>query len=54
MQTLVQPALDFEAAKKRVAAVVRKTPLTYSQTLSKKYGAHVYLKREDLQVVRSY
>lgn len=54
MQALVQPALDFEAAKKRVAAVVRKTPLTYSQTLSKKYGAHVYLKREDLQVVRSY
>jgi threonine dehydratase len=54
MQAFVQTALDFEAAKTRVAAVVRKTPLTYSQTLSKKYGAHVYLKREDLQVVRSY
>jgi threonine dehydratase len=34
--------------------VVNRTPLTYSQSLSKKYECHVYLKREDLQVVRSY
>ncbi|MBT3726310.1 pyridoxal-phosphate dependent enzyme [bacterium] len=30
------------------------TPLIYSKRLSKKYGAKIYLKREDLQPVRSY
>ncbi|MGC8016078.1 pyridoxal-phosphate dependent enzyme, partial [Salmonella enterica] len=29
-------------------------PLTYSATLSKKYKSRIYLKREDLQIVRSY
>jgi threonine dehydratase len=33
---------------------VHRTPLTYIHTLSKKYEANIYLKREDLQVVRSY
>ena len=46
--------LDFYAAAKRLKKVVSRTPLTYSQTLSKKYDCQVYLKREDLQVVRSY
>lgn len=34
--------------------VVIHTPLQYDARLSKKYGAEVYLKREDLQAVRSY
>jgi len=34
--------------------VVVKTPLMRSFTYSKKYGAEVFLKREDLQQVRSY
>jgi threonine dehydratase len=46
--------LDFHAAAKRLKNVVSHTPLTYSQTLSKRYDCQVYLKREDLQVVRSY
>jgi threonine dehydratase len=46
--------LDFRAAAKRLEKVVSRTPLTYSQTLSKKYDCQVYLKREDLQIVRSY
>ena len=46
--------LDFYAAAKRLKKVVHRTPLTYIQTLSKKYQCKVYLKREDLQVVRSY
>ena len=46
--------LDFFAAAKRLSKVVHRTPLTYSQTLSKKYDCQVYLKREDLQIVRSY
>jgi threonine dehydratase len=46
--------LDFANAAIRLSNVVNRTPLTYSQSLSKKYECHVYLKREDLQVVRSY
>ena len=46
--------LDFYAAAKRLSKIVHRTPLTYSQTLSKKYDCQVYLKREDLQIVRSY
>jgi threonine dehydratase len=34
--------------------VVERTPLSYNANLSKKYQCKVYLKREDLQVVRSY
>ncbi len=34
--------------------VVVKTPTNHNITLSEMYGANVYLKREDLQVVRSY
>ncbi len=46
--------LDFQAAQERLSKVVNRTPLEYSRTLSKKYGCRVYLKREDLQIVRSY
>jgi threonine dehydratase len=34
--------------------VITKTPLQLNRNLSKKYACKVYLKREDLQVVRSY
>ncbi len=50
----VLPQFDFKAAAKRVSEVAFKTPLQYNANLSKKYRANVYLKREDLQVVRSY
>ncbi|WP_295768117.1 threonine ammonia-lyase IlvA [uncultured Mucilaginibacter sp.] len=46
--------LDFTAAKTRLSGVVRRTPLEFNQGLSDKYACEVYLKREDLQVVRSY
>lgn len=38
----------------RLKGVVRKTPLQYNVNLSKRFSCTVYLKREDLQVVRSY
>ena len=38
----------------RIADVVARTPLDYSDRLSAATGAEVYLKREDLQIVRSY
>ena len=46
--------LDFSGAYARLKDVVKKTPLTYNHNLSRKYGCEVYLKREDLQIVRSY
>ncbi|HMI03340.1 MAG TPA: threonine ammonia-lyase IlvA [Pedobacter sp.] len=46
--------LDSKAASLRLAEVVRHTPLIYNSKLSEKYQAEIYLKREDLQVVRSY
>lgn len=45
---------DFIAAAQRLKGVVNKTPLQLSSHLSKIYNANIYLKREDLQTVRSY
>jgi threonine dehydratase len=47
-------ALDFTAASLRLKKIVTRTPLQLSHSLSKKYECNVYLKREDLQIVRSY
>ena len=46
--------LDFHKAAERLRPIVHRTPLQYSPRLSALYNCHVYLKREDLQVVRSY
>lgn len=45
---------DVEAASTRIADEVITTPLHLSDRLSTATGAQVYLKREDLQSVRSY
>lgn len=47
-------ALNINAAYYALKSVVLKTPLQYHRKLSEKYQAEIYLKREDLQVVRSY
>ncbi len=52
--TNTRPELEFHKAALRLRKVVHKTPLMYNHNLSKKYQCSVYLKREDLQVVRSY
>ena len=55
MQTTTETyQLNFKEAARRLAGVVTKTPLQLNQNLSRKYQCHVYLKREDLQLVRSY
>ena len=46
--------LSFHDAAQRLKKVVNRTPLTFNHNLSKKYQCNVFLKREDLQVVRSY
>ena len=54
MLSTTSHSLDFDAAMNRLKKVVNKTPLQLNHNLSRKYRANVYLKREDLQVVRSY
>lgn len=45
---------DIVRAHHVLKEVVRRTPLQLDSTLSAKYDCKVYLKREDLQVVRSF
>src|SRR5687767_12304750 len=54
MKTTSRLNIDFEAAMSRLKKVVNKTPLQLNSNLSRKYRANIYLKREDLQIVRSY
>lgn len=51
--TSINPLNILDAAVK-LKPVVNRTPLTYSATLSRRYNADIYLKREDMQIVRSY
>ena len=47
-------AAECAAVKERLAGVARVTPLEQNERLSAATGAHVWLKREDLQLGRSY
>ncbi len=47
-------AADIQAAQARISSVIEPTPLQYCPRLSQLHGVDVYLKREDLQDVRSY
>ncbi|MDQ1715384.1 MAG: threonine dehydratase [Frankiaceae bacterium] len=47
-------AADIDAAAARLAGVAVRTPLHLSDRLSARFGADIWLKREDLQPVRSY
>ena len=47
-------AADIDAAAQRLVGVVAETPLQFDARLSDATGAQVWLKREDLQPVRSY
>lgn len=47
-------AADIDAAAERISGVIAATPLERCDRLSAATGANVYLKREDLQRVRSY
>ena len=50
----ITASLDFVKAAERLKNVVTKTALNFNQHLSAKYQCNIYLKREDLQIVRSY
>lgn len=45
---------DIIEAKQKLNAILSNTPLIQNYNLSEKFGANVLLKREDLQMVRSY
>ncbi|NLR61232.1 threonine ammonia-lyase IlvA [Chitinophaga polysaccharea] len=47
-------SLNILDAAVKLKSVVARTPLTYSANLSRRYQCDVYLKREDMQIVRSY
>jgi threonine dehydratase len=51
---IIPSTIHFENAIARLKNVVNRTPLQLNTNLSKKYNANIFLKREDLQVVRSY
>jgi len=54
MNTTTPNTLDFASASERLKGVVKRTPLEFNPGLSSHYNANIYLKREDLQIVRSY
>jgi threonine dehydratase len=54
LETINTYQFSFSEAVERLKNVVNRTPLQLNVNLSKKYQCNVYLKREDLQVVRSY
>ncbi len=47
-------ASDIQRAQARISSEIAPTPLQYCPRLSEESGVEVYLKREDLQDVRSY
>lgn len=44
----------IEEAEKNLNGVVKKTPIEFCSRISKKVGAEIYFKREDLQEIRSF
>ena len=54
MSILSSYNLEVEKARERIKDISLKTPLQRNLRISERYNANVYLKREDLQVVRSY
>lgn len=46
--------ININAAAYALKSVALKTPLQFHKNLSERFKAEIYLKREDLQVVRSY
>lgn len=48
------PLADMLSAHRVLQEVIAPTPLQHNLALSAKYGCNVYLKREDLQIVRSF
>lgn len=48
------PISKIQEARARLSEVVIKSPFTFNQNLSDKYACKIFLKREDMQLVRSF
>ena len=53
-QKILIPVSKIEDAATRLSQIVLKSPLQRNLGLSKKYNCNIFLKREDLQTVRSF
>lgn len=53
-QTTLVPVSEIEAAAETLKNIAIHTPLAQNYLLSERFGADIWLKREDLQAVRSY
>ena len=53
-EATITTSLDFASAANKLKGIASRTALQFNQHLSAKYNCSVFLKREDLQVVRSY
>ena len=53
-ESFVIPVSKIYQSYKRNATLVKRTPMIKSIYLSEKYDAQIYLKREDLQCIRSF
>jgi threonine dehydratase len=51
---MIRPLEAINTAAEHLKGVATRTPLQFNTQLSEIYGCNIYLKREDLQVVRSY
>src|SRR6058998_179719 len=54
VQEANEVAFHFHEAALRLKEIVNRTPLQFNHNLSRKYKCNIFLKREDLQIVRSY
>ncbi len=54
MVTVGASTIDVRAAEEAIRPVILRTPLQFHAKLSERFNCEVFLKREDLQVVRSY
>ena len=54
LQEKQEMEFQFQQASLRLKEIVNRTPLQFNHNLSRKYKCKLFLKREDLQVVRSY
>ncbi|MEO1652575.1 MAG: threonine ammonia-lyase, partial [Bacteroidota bacterium] len=53
-KTALASVINIQKAAHTLRGIIPETPLLENINLSDKYGAQIYLKREDLQPVRSY
>ncbi|MCB9033383.1 MAG: threonine ammonia-lyase IlvA [Chitinophagales bacterium] len=54
MSKLVPTIEGIEDAALKLNGIIEPTPLQFNKNLSELYDANIYVKREDLQIVRSY